>query len=86
MTTQITASTSSSFGAFVHERRKALAALALGVAMTLAALGGIQPASAATLVPVASHGGSGATAGVTVDVPANVVFASTNHGVGPSAF
>lgn len=81
-----TAAISSSFGTFVNDRRKALAALAVGTAMALASLGGIQPASAATLVPAASTGGSGATTGVTVDAPVNLVTTSANGSFGPSAF
>lgn len=76
---------SSAFGTFINERRKALSALALGAAMTLASLGGIQPASAGTLLPAASTGGSGATAGVAVDAPVNLVVTSANGSFGPSA-
>jgi hypothetical protein len=76
---------SSSIGTFVNDRRKALTALAVGATMLIAGLGA-QPATAATLVPAASNGDGGATAGVIVDMPVNLMTTSANVSFGPSAF
>jgi hypothetical protein len=76
---------SSSIGTFINDRRKALTALAVGATMLIAGLGA-QPASAATLIPAASNGGSGASNGVIVDAPVNPMTTSAKGSFGPSAF